>query len=149
MCVCLRACVCRLAPGRAAVAQDCEGAAGKCLCHRCHPGRADTQSSSHGHILGPGRSPNTLTAAIPLLAPSGSHSASPSLLLSRRFTLWCLHLSCVCVCLLLLSSNTHTLSRAFFFLSPEHFSKDRDLLKKKIVFYGLETQMKVKDKNKK
>ncbi len=110
--MCVRVCVCRLAPGRAAVAQDCEEAAGKCLCHWCHPGKADTQSSSHGHILGPGRSPNTLATTIPLLALSSSHSAS-SLSLTDAL---CLFLSGIYNSLALSASfNKHTLSRVFFF----------------------------------
>lgn len=82
VCVCVLVFVRRLAPGRAAVAQDCKEAAGKCLCHWCHPGEAETQSSSHGHILGPGQSPNALAtyshfhALIPLppLSFSFTHS---------------------------------------------------------------------------
>lgn len=110
-CVCARVCVyvCRLAPGRAAVAQDCKEAAGNCLCHWCHPGKADTQSSSHGHILGPGRSPNTLATTIPLLALSLcflslTHRCSLSL------SLWHLQFFCsFCLC----QQNTHTLARVF------------------------------------
>lgn len=84
-----------LVTGRSAAAQDCEEAAGKCLCHRCHPSKEDTQSSSHGHILGPLRSPNTLSSTV--LTP---FPPSPTDDISGKKSSFALSASFASVCLL-------------------------------------------------
>lgn len=142
--MCIFAYVCRLAPGRAAVAQDCKEAAGKCLCHWCHPGKADTQSSSHGHILGPDRSPNTLATTIPLLALSLcflslTHRCSLSL------SLWHLQLSCsFCLC----QQNTHTCTCLSFWTFKDTLTNiETSKIPQKYFFftYHLETFVLLKD----